>query len=63
VVWSALAKAALQAVVNTQSPNTIILADDEQLVELMMDHNVGISTVSTFYVKKIDFDYFEDGAL
>jgi restriction system protein len=41
----------------------IILVDGEQLVQLMVDHNVGVSTVSTFHVKKIDSDYFEGDAL
>jgi restriction system protein len=33
--------------------------DGDQLVKLMVDHNVGVSTVSTFHVKKVDSDYFE----
>lgn len=37
----------------------IILVDGDQLAKLMVDHNVGVSTVSTFHVKKIDSDYFE----
>lgn len=37
----------------------IILVDGEQLVKLMVDHNVGVSTVSTCDIKKIDSDYFE----
>lgn len=41
----------------------IILVDGEQLVQLMVDHNVGVSAVSTFYIKKIDSDYFEGDAL
>lgn len=41
----------------------IILVDGDQLVKLMVDHNVGVSTVSTFQVKKVDSDYFEGDAL
>lgn len=41
----------------------IILVDGEELVQLMVDHNVGVSTVSTFDVKKVDSDYFEGDAL
>lgn len=41
----------------------IILVDGEQLVQLMVDHNVGVSTVSTFHVKKVDSDYFEGDAV
>ncbi|MFG7003107.1 restriction endonuclease, partial [Burkholderia pseudomallei] len=41
----------------------IILVDGDELVKLMVDHNVGVSTVSTFHVKKVDSDYFEGDAL
>jgi restriction system protein len=38
----------------------IILIDGERLAELMIEHNVGLSTVNTYDVKKIDTDYFEE---
>jgi restriction system protein len=41
----------------------IILVDGDQLVKLMVDHNVGVSTISTFHIKKVDSDYFEGDAL
>jgi restriction system protein len=41
----------------------IILVDGDQLVQLMVDHSVGVSTVSTFHVKKVDSDYFDGDAL
>jgi restriction system protein len=41
----------------------IILIDGDQLVKLMVDHGIGVSTISTFHVKKIDSDYFEDDGL
>ena len=37
----------------------IILIDGARLVTLMVDHNVGVTTVGTYEVKKIDADYFE----
>ncbi|MBD1901809.1 restriction endonuclease [Trichocoleus sp. DQ-A3] len=40
----------------------IVLIDGQQLAEFMIDHNVGVSTVSTYEIKKIDSDYFTDGA-
>ncbi|NIE67054.1 restriction endonuclease [Burkholderia sp. Ax-1719] len=40
----------------------IILVDGDQLVKLMVDHNVGVSTVTSFHVKKVDSDYFEGDA-
>lgn len=37
----------------------IILIDGYRLVSLMVDHNVGVSTVGTYELKKIDSDYFD----
>jgi restriction system protein len=38
----------------------VVLIDGETLSQLMIDHNVGVSTVSTFEMKKIDSDYFSE---
>lgn len=38
----------------------IVLIDGKELVELMIDHNVGVSTVRSVEMKKIDSDYFEE---
>jgi len=37
----------------------IILINGEQLSTLMVDHNVGVSPLSKFELKRIDSDYFE----
>ncbi|MDQ8153612.1 MAG: restriction endonuclease [Gemmatimonadota bacterium] len=37
----------------------IVLIDGEQLANLMVEHNLGISVVTTYDVKKVDSDYFE----
>ena len=37
----------------------IILIDGARLASLMIDHNVGVTTVGTYEVKKIDSDYFD----
>jgi restriction system protein len=37
----------------------IILISGMELVALMIDHNVGVSTVGMYELKKIDADYFE----
>lgn len=37
----------------------IILIDGERLAALMVDYNVGVSTVGKYEVKKIDSDYFD----
>lgn len=38
----------------------IVLIDGERLTRLMVDHNVGVSTVGVYEVKKMDTDYFTD---
>lgn len=37
----------------------IILVDGQQLTALMIDHNVGVSTVGMYELKRMDNDYFE----
>jgi restriction system protein len=39
--------------------NKIILIDGTQLAQFMIDFNIGVSTVNTYAIKKIDNDYFE----
>lgn len=39
----------------------IILIDGESLSRLMAEHNVGVSTVGLYEVKKLDSDYFDNG--
>lgn len=38
----------------------IILIDGEQLSQLMIDHDVGVTEESRYIIKKIDLDYFTD---
>ncbi|HHJ40397.1 MAG: restriction endonuclease [Methylothermaceae bacteria B42] len=38
----------------------IILIDGEHLSKLMVEHNVGVSTVGQYEVKKLDSDYFDN---
>ncbi len=38
----------------------IILIDGEHLSKLMAEHNVGVSTVGQYQVKKLDSDYFDN---
>lgn len=37
----------------------IILIDGNRLVELMLDHNVGVSTTGSYEIKRVDSDYFD----
>lgn len=43
-----------------RSDKKISLIDGLTLAELMIEHDVGITTARTFYLKKIDLDYFEE---
>ncbi len=36
----------------------IVLIDGKTLAQLMIDHNVGVSTIASYELKKIDSDYF-----
>ena len=38
--------------------NRVVLIDGEELARLMIEHNLGTSTVSEYRVKRIDTDYF-----
>ena len=39
----------------------IVLIDGEQLAQLMIDHNVGVTSVASFETKRVDSDYFIEG--
>jgi restriction system protein len=36
----------------------VVLIDGKRLADLMIDHNVGVTTANNFEIKKIDSDYF-----
>lgn len=38
----------------------VILVSGNQLARLMIEHNVGVSTIASYELKKIDSDYFAD---
>lgn len=37
----------------------VVLIDGRQLAELMIDHDVGVTVVQTYKLKRVDSDYFE----
>jgi restriction system protein len=41
----------------------IVLIDGEQLVQMMIDHNVGVAEEAMYVVKRVDSDYFNADAL
>lgn len=44
----------------SQVETKVVLIDGEQLAQLMIDHHLGVSTVSSYEIKKADFDYFAE---
>lgn len=51
---------AAPAVEYTSSIDTkVVLIDGRQLAEYMIDFNLGVTPMSTFEIKRIDSDYFE----
>ena len=38
----------------------IILVDGKKLTELMIEHELGVSTQKSYRIKRIDTDYFAD---
>ena len=43
-----------------QIDSKIILIDGKQLAQMMLDHNVGVSTEAIYELKRIDSDYFAE---
>jgi restriction system protein len=39
----------------------IVLMDGDTLAQLMIDYDIGVATVGSFHVKRIDSDYFTEG--
>lgn len=44
----------------TRIDKKIVLIDGKELTQLMIDHGLGVSTETTFEIKKLDTDYFEE---
>jgi restriction system protein len=38
----------------------VVLIDGRELASLMIDHNVGVSAMTTYELKRVDSDYFEE---
>jgi restriction system protein len=38
----------------------VVLIDGEMLAQFMIEHNVGVSTIATYELKRIDSDYFAE---
>ena len=59
ITTSDFSREARESADNSDDPK-IVLIDGRQLAEYMIDHNVGVSTVKTYEIKRVDSDYFID---
>ena len=48
------------AFVTKRLPSKIVLVDGKQLAKLMIEYDLGVSTVATYKVKRIDSDFFNE---
>ena len=58
ITTSTFTKEALAYVARIGSKSVLI--DGDQLAQLMIDHNVGVSVSATYEIKRIDSDYFAE---
>ncbi|MFH1933726.1 MAG: restriction endonuclease [Pseudomonadota bacterium] len=58
ITTSGFSKEAKDYVSNIESK--IVLIDGDLLTQLMIDHNIGVSPISSYEIKRIDTDYFID---
>jgi restriction system protein len=40
--------------------NKIVLIDGDTLTQLMIDYNIGVTTIATYELKRVDSDYFTE---
>lgn len=59
ITASAFTTEARQYAANIDSK--VILIDGEQLAQLMIDHGIGVSTISRYEIKQVNSDYFAEG--
>lgn len=57
ITTSSYTQQALQYVASIEA--RVILIDGEQLATLMIEHDLGVSAIATYVVKRVDGDYFE----
>lgn len=57
ITTSSYTKQAIEYVTSIEA--RVILIDGEQLAALMIEHDLGVSAVATYVVKRVDGDYFE----
>lgn len=59
ITTSSFSKDELEYVKNLQ--NKIILLAGQRLAELMLEHSVGVSSIASYELRKVDSDCFSEG--
>jgi restriction system protein len=59
ITTSNFSKGAREFVETVQQPK-IVLINGEELAQLMIDNNIGVTEVASYILKKVDLDYFEE---
>lgn len=59
ITTSDFAKPALE-IVTKHTQNKIVLINGRKLAELMIEYNLGVSTIATYNIKRIDSDFFNE---
>jgi restriction system protein len=60
ITTSRFSSEAIAFAVQISTTKKVVLIDGEQLAQLMIDHDVGVSKVTSYDIKRIDTDYFEE---
>jgi restriction system protein len=58
ITTSTFSKGAREYTANLQQK--VVLIDGEQLAELMIEYNLGVSVAQTYLIKRVDNDYFDE---
>lgn len=62
ITTAQFSKEAVQYAVNRAYNTKVVLVDGKALARLMIENSVGVSPINTYVVKKLDSDYFSEGA-
>ncbi len=46
--------------VEKQLLQKIVLVDGKMLTDLMIEFNLGVTTVNTYEIKRVDYDFFQE---
>lgn len=59
ITTSTFSKKAIECA-NSVKPQKIVLVDGDLLTNLMIEYNLGVSTMETYEVKHVDYDFFHE---